>query len=261
MPKGVYPRKQWAEGFDEFVQSAASAERTIESVRREANRRFGLNITYQQMKGYFYRKDLPFKRNVRHNLLMSDEEAEYMASIIPGRLSRDVVRMMNEKFGSELTVRQVQAWKKNHKTPSGYDTRWRAGQKSWIKGRKFPGHTNAGCWEKGHIAFNNLPIGTIRRHDKYWVIKVRDGKLNENWELLHRHIWEQENGPIPEGHRLIFRDGNRDNVTLENIVCVSTQDAAVAVLKYGLTDDPDINDVILNVAKLKRKTRERRDKR
>lgn len=243
------------------MQSAASAERTIESVRKEANKKFGLDVSYQKMKGYYYRKDLPFRRNVRHNILLTDKEAEYMASIIPGRLSRDVARMMKEKFGTDLTVKQVQAWKKNHKSPSGYDTRWRPGRPSWIAGKKFPGHTNAGCWEKGHVAFNNLPIGTTRIHGGYWVVKVRDGRLNDNWELLHRHIWEEANGPVPEGHRVIFRDGNRDNVALENLICVSTQDAAVAVLKYGLTDDPDINDAIINVAKLKRKTRERRDKR
>lgn len=68
---------------------------------------------------------------------------------------------------------------------------------------------------------------------------------------------KDQNGPVPEGHRLMFRDGNKDNVTLENIVCIPTKDAAVAVMKYGLTDDPEINDAIFNVTKLVRKTKER----
>ena len=257
MPKGVYPRKKWAEGFDEFAKSAVSAERTIESVRREANRRFGLNITYQQMKGYFYRNDLPFKRNVRHNRIITDEEAEFMAEIIPGKPSAEVARIMNEKYGRDLTANQVRGWKKNHRVPSGYDTKYRPGEPSWITGKRFPGRTNSGCWTNGHIAANNLPVGTIRKHGGYWYIKLEDGKHNENWSPIHKVIWEKENGPVPEGHRLIFRDGNKDNVNLDNLVCISTQDAAVAVLKYGLTNDPDINDAIFNVTKLKRKMKER----
>lgn len=261
MPSGVYPRKNtpWNKKVCSFIKSAASEGRTIESVRKEVNETFKLDLTYQQMKGFYYRNDLPFRHNFRHNVLLTDEQAEYMASIIPGKPSKEVAWIMNEKFGIDLKASQVQSWKKNHKCPSGYDTKCRPGQPSWITGRKFPGHTNSGCWGAGHIAFNNVPIGTIRKHSKYWMIKVRDGKLNDNWVMLHHYIWEQEHGPVPEGHRLLFRDGDPDHVELSNIVCVDTKDAAIAVMKYGMTRDSEINDSIIAVSKLQRKIRNRQE--
>lgn len=259
MPSGVYDRKNtlWTDEVRKFVIEHADKDITIEAVRRELNSTFGLAMSYMTIKGFYYRYKLPFKRNTRHNRIMTDEEAEYMATIIPGRQSNEIARIMNEKYGIGLTADQVRSWKKNHKCPSGYDTKYRPGEPSWITGKRFPGRTNSGCWSTGHIAFNNVPIGTIRKHGGYWHIKTRDGKKNNNWTQYHRYIWEKEHGPVPEGHKLIFRDGNKDNVSLDNLVCISIADAAVAVMHYGLTDDPDINDAILKLTELNRKTAEK----
>ncbi|MDX2813416.1 HNH endonuclease signature motif containing protein [Streptomyces sp. PA03-5A] len=38
--------------------------------------------------------------------------------------------------------------------------------------------------------------------------------------VLHRAIWEAAHGPVPARHRLRFRDGNRQNVTLANLEAV-----------------------------------------
>lgn len=35
--------------------------------------------------------------------------------------------------------------------------------------------------------------------------------------MLHRVIWEDNYGPIPEGHRVYHRDRNRSNYRLENL--------------------------------------------
>lgn len=261
MPRGVYPRKNspWTDEVLAFIKQHASDDTTIDSVRRAVNERFGLSLEYQQVKGIFFRFHLPYKRNVRHNIIMTDEQAEYMLTILKGRHSADIARMMNAKFGLNLAPSQIRCWKKNHKTPSGYDSKYRAGARAWNRGMKFPGSGNAGSFEKGNFAFNRVPIGTIRKHGDYWMIKVRDGKLNDNWQFLHHHIWEKEHGPVPEGYRLMFRDMNPDNVTLDNIVMVSIKDAGVAAMKYGLTNDPEINDAIFNVTKLRRITKEKAD--
>jgi HNH endonuclease len=38
---------------------------------------------------------------------------------------------------------------------------------------------------------------------------------------LHHVLWIEKNGPIPFGHNLVFRDGNRFNFTLRNIICLT----------------------------------------
>lgn len=37
---------------------------------------------------------------------------------------------------------------------------------------------------------------------------------------LHVYIWEREHGPVPSGHDIHHKDGNKDNNSIENLVCV-----------------------------------------
>lgn len=220
------------------------------------NEIFGKNYTYDQIKGFVYRNGLKFIKNVRHNLLLTDEQAEYLISIIPGRKSDEVRQMMNEKYDLNLTLAQIRAWKKNHKTPSGYDTRWRKGQESWNKGRKGIHGSNAGTFKKGHESFNKVPIGTVvkRKSTKngayYLWIKTRDGNLNNNFEPLHHYVWEQANGPVPDGYVLVFRDGNPENCDLSNLKPVLKAVHVIACTKFGYAPDADVNEAILNTAEL-----------
>jgi hypothetical protein len=40
-------------------------------------------------------------------------------------------------------------------------------------------------------------------------------------KYLHRHIWEQTNGRIPKGQKIVFKDGNTLNCNLDNLEIVS----------------------------------------
>lgn len=73
---------------------------------------------------------------------------------------------------------------------------------------------------------NYKPIGSIRRstrHD-YLFIKVQDGGWPGAWRLLHHVVWEKENGPVPEGFVLAFKDHNSQNTALENLEVISKAD-------------------------------------
>ncbi|KPC13621.1 Uncharacterized protein AC503_3280 [Pseudomonas syringae pv. maculicola] len=41
------------------------------------------------------------------------------------------------------------------------------------------------------------------------------------WKGLHIHAWELVNGPVPDGHIVAAKDGNRKNISLENL-CLRT---------------------------------------
>ena len=253
MPTGVYERKNspWTSELKQYASEMASKDITLVQLAEILSEKAGRKITYQQIKRLAYRQDLPFKRNTSHNIIMTDEQAEYLMSIIPGRSSEECRNMINEKYGLQLTLAQIRGWKKNHKTPSGYDTKFRPGEKSWITGKKLPGRTNSGCWTKGHRAANAVPIGEIRKHDKYWEIKIQDGHANDNWVPMHRYIYEKVHGKIPEGYKILFLDRNTDNLEPDNLVCVSAGELNVANHRYGLMrDQPELNRAILSAAKL-----------
>ena len=48
---------------------------------------------------------------------------------------------------------------------------------------------------------------------------------------LSRLIWAQANGPIPPGHKVIYLDGNRFNVSPDNLACLSHADVQKRRLK------------------------------
>lgn len=66
---------------------------------------------------------------------------------------------------------------------------------------------------------SHRPIGQryIRRQGKhlYWFIVTDKSKI----EFLHRIIWIEAFGQIPENHKLYFKDGNTSNCKLENLEC------------------------------------------
>lgn len=44
-------------------------------------------------------------------------------------------------------------------------------------------------------------------------------------KYLHHLIWEEHNGPIPKNYYVLFKDGNKDNVVIENLQLMQREEA------------------------------------
>lgn len=110
----------------------------------------------------------------------------------------------------------------------GAATRFKPGQHSWNKGMKGlnlggietqfkPGHRG------GKAAELYQPIGTERiSKDGYIQRKINDDMpLQRRWRGVHIINWEAVNGPLPKGHALVFKDGNKQNTAVENLELLS----------------------------------------
>jgi len=96
----------------------------------------------------------------------------------------------------------------------GGSTRFKPGHKAWNKGMK--GIDIGGKetqFKPGHKPHNTRHDGAISIRDGYKYIRVSES----NWQPLHRHVWEKEHGPIPEGLNLVFKDQDRMNCQLSNL--------------------------------------------
>ena len=89
-----------------------------------------------------------------------------------------------------------------------------------------------------------------------WWIKTADPDV---WEREHRAIWEAENGPVPQGHRIIFADGNKSNFDLDNLLLVSRSELSVMTIRKLIFPDREatmtgklIADLILLINRKKR---------
>ena len=222
---------------------------TIPQIMEIVNEKFDADFGYEQIKSFLWKNHVPYRRNSRHNLLITDEQAEILMKIIPGRQGKDIVRIFQEETGVRLTLAQLRSWKKNHKCPSGYDTRWRPGHESTYRTPK--GRINRGTFKKGNRSANCVPIGTERLRSGYVYVKYRDGHLNKNWKQKSIMIWEEKNGPLPEGKTLLFLDGNPLNCSVENLLLIDKGTLAVANVHYGMSKDPDTNKTIISAAKLR----------
>ncbi|WP_221227779.1 HNH endonuclease signature motif containing protein [Rhodocyclus tenuis] len=105
----------------------------------------------------------------------------------------------------------------------GAETRFGRGQvarKKGMKGLALGSRTTQ--YPPGHKPFNWVPIGSERLVDGYLQRKMTDtGYPPKDWKFVHRLMWEEANGPIPAGHMLVFRDGNRAHIALDNLELIT----------------------------------------
>lgn len=82
--------------------------------------------------------------------------------------------------------------------------------------------TKATRFKTGNVSLNYRPVGSERvNKDGYLEVKVADPN---KWELKHRYVWKKENGPISKGSNIQFKDGNRQNVSLDNLYIISRKE-------------------------------------
>lgn len=77
----------------------------------------------------------------------------------------------------------------------------------------------------GHVPHNIKPIGYESvRHDGYVYIKTEEGMVPK-----HTHLWRKYHGEVPAGMCVSFRDGNRQNCEIENLILISESEKATRV--------------------------------
>lgn len=149
----------------------------------------------------------------------TQDEAKFIEEHVIGRGNLELTEMFNARFCLGLSVRQIKAYKKNHQLSSGLTGRFCSEHTPANKGRKGVGGWEPTQFKKGHKPWNYQPVGSERVNTEGYVdIKIADPN---KWRAKHKLIWEAAHGPIPKGHVLIFGDGNKKNIKLDNLILVS----------------------------------------
>lgn len=128
-------------------------------------------------------------------------------------------------------------------------------------GRKMP--FNANCartqFKKGRLPHNTKYLGHERiTIDGYVEISVAETNPHTGYArryvLKHRHLWEQQHGPVPAGHALKCLDGNRRNTDPSNWMLISRGLLPFLNGHRGPNYDqavPEVRPAILTLAQLK----------
>jgi len=178
-------RRKWTKAEEQQLRTAYPNTPTSELAAM-----FGCDVN----RVYYKAKEMGLKKS-----------AEFLASPMSGRLSKE-------------------------NCSRGLSTRFAAGHASWNNG--MTGLCIGGKetqFKRGNRPQTWVPIGTeVIGSDGYLKRKIRDdaapGMSRKNWKFVHVILWEEHHGPIPAGHAVIFKDGNRENITIENLDLISRDD-------------------------------------
>lgn len=93
------------------------------------------------------------------------------------------------------------------------------------KGISYPG-TEATQFKKGQRPHTWQPIGSERiSKDGYLQRKITDsGYPPRDWVGVHILLWREHHGEVPKNHVVAFKDGNKQNLTINNLECVSKRE-------------------------------------
>ena len=105
----------------------------------------------------------------------------------------------------------------------GRATEFKPGQAPHNKGKKFEagGRSAETRFKAGCRPANTVPIGTVVTDSYGYLRKKIANRGRLGWRVLHHLVWEAAHGPLPAGHIIAFKDGDRRNVALDNLACIS----------------------------------------
>ena len=174
----------------------------------------------------------------------TEGEIELLTRLYPATLTAEIAKQLGMSVKQIYSKAKLLSLKKSEAylaSPSagrlhrggnaGSSTRFQKGQPTWNKGMKGldiggretrfkPGNRS------GKAVELYRPIGAERiSKDGYLERKINDDMpLQKRWRAVHLLMWEAANGPLPPGHAVTFKDGNKQNITLENLALVSRSD-------------------------------------
>ncbi|RDW17024.1 HNH endonuclease [Oceanobacillus arenosus] len=250
----------------DFVRSVAPGKYNDE-IAALFTEMFGSQVTAGQMKGlksnHKIKSYVPTRRVTEDDGLFNKEQQEFIKENVKGLLNQDLANLVNEKFDLSITAQQVKAWKNRRHISSGL--KGSEGMDPPNKGTK--GLYNVGgnktSFKPGQKPVNYKPVGSERidSKDGYTLVKVQDnGDWHERWRHKHVVLWEKENGPVPEGHAVLFADQNKQNITLENLILVSRRQLAIINKNDLAFNDAESTKLGLTMADIHLKIGERKRK-
>lgn len=133
-------------------------------------------------------------------------------------------RQFVETFNrQDITPAKLHGLRKNAKLKTGRTGHFEKGQAPWSKGRKLgnnPGSART-QFRKGQNPHNTKGPGheSIGNDGYIWIVTDRRNPWTgaSTWRVhKHRWLWEQMNGPVPDGHVLKCLDGNKHNTDPAN---------------------------------------------
>lgn len=194
------------------------------------NHHFGVVKTKSAIHCAYSNHDIPRPRKTigrsnGHAVVYTRERKEWLREHYPLMPQPELTAAYNEQFGTDHTVDQIKSALGRFGILSGRTGYYAKGETPWNKGVTGYMGANRTSFTKGSVPPNRVPMWTERvSKDGYIEMKVPERNPHTGFptrfKCKHLWLWEQEHGPLPSGHVVIFLDGDFRNFALENLHCV-----------------------------------------
>lgn len=202
----------------------------VDSLTAAFNREYKTNKTTTQIKSTLTNHKIVSGRNTGHAtgklLAFTLEQKYFIQELYKCMTHKEIVIALKEEYGVETTAAKIKAFTNNHKILSGRTGFFEKGSTAWNTGTKGATTANATSFKKGSTPANQQPFGHERicTKDGYILIKVDEINPNTGFRGHYRHkhvvLWEQANGPVPAGHVVTFKNGDKRDLSDENLALV-----------------------------------------
>lgn len=196
--------------------------------------------------------------------IFTNEMLDFVKENTKGITTAELTQMVNEKFNTNFTKKQIQNCKGNHRLPSGVMGlgQFKPGHSTWNKGLKMSDETKRKIAESktmftvGHVPHQTLPLGTERKDKNGYIgVKVKFSEYSTAgnrgkcstfdtvWIGKQKKVWIDHYGDnIPPRSKIIFLDKNKYNFDINNLACVSNSHHAVMCRKGRYTEFKEVTE-------------------
>lgn len=193
------------EWMTERIPMCGSIEYALDMFEQEWGHRPTKNSVYQwsHKAGKHFGSDLPKERDTmatRRIMWKSEPELmQWMREHDHGQPVSNLRADFKRDNGFDITRSQIGIWRQSYGNPS-----------------RRPRY---------YLDSKRKPIGTRRATKGGVLVKVREMAdkpgSKDCWEYEHHIAWRKAYGDIPEGHQLMFLDGDPTNSDIDNLFCIS----------------------------------------
>lgn len=217
--KGLCQKIRYRNDVKEFIKHHVKSL-SYKELTEKINAIFNLNKSVDQIKGFcLYHKLHNGKgKKVSEQFCFTDDMIQFIKNNIIQKKYEDLLKNFNEHFSVNIT-------------------------KSILKNKL----------QKLGLSNGRTPVFTEH-------FDMRDGcfiKTEKGWISKQRFLWEQYNGPLPDGYCIIFADGDRTNFTKDNLIKVNRKEHFHLNRRKLRFTNPEHTKTGLNIVKLFIKAEER----
>lgn len=182
------------------------------------------------------------KYSSAEDAILSELYADELTSVVAEKLGRTEssvyqrARAIGLRKSAEFLAARAVA---SGLAEAGKKCRFEPGLTPWNKGIPFEpgGNSMKTRFKPGDKPKTTLPVGS-KRLTKDGIMEVKiscTGRRAKDWKSEHVIVWESVFGDLPEDHIVIFRNGDKSDLSIENLEAVSRAEnmRRNSYLRYG----------------------------